>query len=166
MASPPSSVPIISLPRKRPSIQTSSLPAPKRRKPSSARVPSHLRQTSFPPEDEESLPPNSALSPPASAPRSRELSVDSALNGPGGTPSILSGRSGGKRRRAGAVLVDDGRSDPGSTRKGDTGGAGGEDGGDEEIDDDELREAQANITGDQADETEMKRSKENMRYVL
>lgn len=64
------------------------------------------------------------------------------------------------------MLVDDGRSDPGSTRKGDTGGAGGEDGGDEEIDDDELREAQANITGDQADETEMKRSKENMRYVL
>jgi hypothetical protein len=103
--------------------------------------------------------------------RSRELSVDSALNGgPAGTgtPSIVSGRSGGgkKRRGAGPVLGDEARSERGSTRKGDGGAVGVEDGADEEIDDDELREAQANITGDQGDGTEIKRSKENMRYVL
>ena len=165
MASPP---PSISFPRKRPAVQTASLAPSKRRKPSSARVPSHLRQTSFPPSDDESAlsPPASALSPPASAlslpggPRSRELSVDSALN-TGAAPSVRSGRSGGRKGKKAGATAAAADADIASVRHSATGVE--DEANEDEADDDELREAEANITGDQTTEAELKHTQKNLR---
>lgn len=176
MASPPSSLPTISLPRKRPSIITSvNNQSTKRHKPSPFRAPSALRQTSFPPEDSDSLAPNSALSPPTSArsppartpgarspsARSRELSVDSNVNGGVATPSVRSGR-GGRGGRKGKGALDDGKSDRGSTRRGATGDEGKED-VEESEEEDDLEDG---VTGDLSTEAEKEFRSQAAAYVF
>ncbi|KAF2668834.1 histone-fold-containing protein [Microthyrium microscopicum] len=95
MASPPQpSNMTLNLPRKRPALNTNPSSS-KRRKPSSA-GPSHLRQTSFPPDG-----PVSALSPGARTPLSsaRSPSVESSLAAGGSLVSSLS-RTNRRKRKA------------------------------------------------------------------
>ncbi|KAF2101407.1 hypothetical protein NA57DRAFT_24675, partial [Rhizodiscina lignyota] len=98
--SPPASVGL-QLPKKRPSITSlAGPPNPKRRKPSTA-GPSHLRQTSFPPENAPSFSARSPSSTVGGTPRfSRSPSVESSLLG-GAAPSLLSAATGTSRKRGG-----------------------------------------------------------------
>jgi transcription initiation factor TFIID subunit 11 len=113
--SPPYTSVALPTSKKRPSISPLTTSVSKRRKPSSAR-PSHLRQTSFPPEDGTSV----------SATYSRSPSVDSSIVQ---TPSVVSaggfaGTKKGKRKSKVTVADDAASIVSGDGRRGTTAGAG------------------------------------------
>ncbi|KAF2433072.1 histone-fold-containing protein [Tothia fuscella] len=129
MASPPSNSPVmpnLNIARKRPSLGTPTNIGSKRRKISTIAGPSHLRQTSFPPEGV----PNGSRSP----------SVDSSVAA--ATPSDLSG---GPRKRKGKAGKDDASAVGSQISKAKSGvngggstvnGVGGEEDGDGDDEDD------------------------------
>lgn len=142
--SPPGSGTPIS--RKRPQLSTQ-LTASKRRKPSTA-GPSHLRQTSFPPEEL----PRDARSP----------SVDSAAVA---TPSVLSGVGAAKRgRRAKSGSVIAGGSRANGTSRAVSGSAVDGGGLEDELDDEEDEgDAQDNLQGEEGDAEELEKEAEALR---
>jgi len=152
--SPPSSS--ISLPKKRPSLGAPA-PSSKRRKPSAA-GPSHLRQTSFPPEN---IPHGS-----------RSPSVDSSVAV--GTPSVVSGAGGPRKRKSKGANIDDGsvtgsaigsgkgRSVNGTATGSAINGAGAED---DAEDDDEFEEQRAMVEGGKMDEAAKKQEREHIQLL-
>jgi transcription initiation factor TFIID subunit 11 len=163
MASP--TVPHLQLnvPKKRPA-GSQSPQSSKRRKPSSA-GPSHLRQTSFPPE------PTSAHTPSFRSP-----SVESSIiaRGRTTTPSIISARGGGKpkkRKNARGSTIDDAGSSV--VAKGSANGqagsmVAGEGGEEEDGDEDDLDEArnQATLEGGKMSEAAQKQEREHLAMLL
>jgi hypothetical protein len=158
--SPPAGSPPLAnltIPRKRSSIGTGGPNSAKRRKGSLA-GPSHLRQTSFPPEGNRNQ-------------GSRSPSVDS--NTPQ-TPSVISGPGGRKRKgkkskddtsvTGSASLVEKPKSANGTATGSALNGAGGDE--DADGDDDEIDEVGAMVEGGKMSEAAQKQEREHLAYAF